>query len=294
MAAQKKKVPSKLCLKCNRVLPLGDFYPNKKWTAQSYRDTWCKECATKYCKDQETVKQYCFENNRAWKDSYWDSAMKKAQRILATNADYIDPKTTSTKRRELEEINAAKQFFTQMNMANVYSYVENISKDGNCILPMSELEEAQNSHKEELVYNHTWRGSFTASQIQALEEIYEQYEEDFVLDNVSMRDYARKVAKASQNADIAEDRMRRGEISASEYKEIQRIFDDLSKSSNFAACKRKPGEASGMGSLGDIILKLEVNGDLNFNGFTFPEDDIDKIIKDFRHTLTAISAEGQL
>lgn len=179
-------------------------------------------------------------------------------------------------------------------MANVYSYVENVNSDGNFIPPMSELEEAQRTPKEELVYNHTWRGSFTASQIQALEEIYEQYEEDFVLDNVSMRDYARKVAKASLNADIAEDRMRRGEISASDYKEAQRIFDDLSKSSNFAACKRKPGEASGMGSLGDIILKLEVNGDLNFNGFTFPEDDVDKIIKDFRHTLTAISAEGQL
>jgi len=51
--------------------------------------------------------------------------------------------------------------------------------------------------------------------------------------------------------------MRRGEISASEYKEAQRIFDDLSKSSNFAACRRKPGEASGMGSLGEIIMRLE-------------------------------------
>lgn len=146
-------------------------------------------------------------------------------------------------------------------MANVYGYVENVNSDGFFADELDKERPAQESPREELVYNHTWRGSFTASQIQALEEIYEQYEEDFVLDNVSMRDYARKVAKASLNADIAEDRMRRGEISASDYKEAQRIFDDLSKSSNFAACKRKPGEASGMGSLGDIILKLEVNGE---------------------------------
>lgn len=135
-----------------------------------------------------------------------------------------------------------------MNMANVYSYVENVSSDGTFADEIEQAPEMREKPREELVYNHTWRGSFTASQIQALEEIYEQYEEDFVLDNVSMRDYARKVAKASLNADIAEDRMRRGEISASDYKEAQRIFDDLSKSSNFAACKRKPGEASGMGS----------------------------------------------
>lgn len=290
--ANQKKTPSKLCLKCNRVLPLGDFYPNKKWSAQSYRDTWCKECAKKNCKTQEQIKQYCYENNRVWKDSFWDSAMKKAQYILSTSAEYIDPKTTSTKRRELEERTAASQFFSLMNMANVYGYIENVTHDGTYISPA--MREQEKRQSEELVYNHTWRGSFTAAQIEALEEIYEQYEEDFVLDNVSMRDYARKVAKASLNADIAEDRMRRGEISASDYKEAQRIFDDLSKSSNFAACKRKPGEASGMGSLGDIILKLEVNGDLDFNGFTFPEDDVDKIIADFRHTLTAVSAEGQL
>ena len=115
-----------------------------------------------------------------------------------------------------------------------------------------------------------------------------------MLDNVSMRDYARKVVKASMNADIAEDRMRKGQITASEYKEAQRIFDDLSKSSNFAACRRKPGESSGLGSLGEIIMRLEISGGLKENGFTFPEDDVDKIIRDFRHTFISVGIEGQL
>ena len=88
--------------------------------------------------------------------------------------------------------------------------------------------------------------------------------------------------------------MRRGEISAGDYKEAQKIFDDLSKSSNFAACRRKPGESSGLGSLGEIILRLETSGELNVQGVTFEPDDIDKIIADFRHTLTAAGAEGFL
>ena len=71
----------------------------------------------------------------------------------------------------------------------------------------------------------------------------------------------------------------------------QKIFDDLSKSSNFAACRRKPGESTGMGSLGEIILKLETQGYLDENPYTFPDDDIDEVIKAYRYTLEAIGME---
>ena len=132
-----------------------------------------------------------------------------------------------------------------MNMKQTYGYVENVTADGQFVQETKEDEEPEEGKR---AYNRKWSGFFTKDEISILEETYAQYEEDFVLDNVSMRDYARKVAKASLNADIAEDKFRRGQLSASEYKEAQRIFDDLSKSSNFAACRRKPGEASGMGS----------------------------------------------
>ncbi len=97
-------------------------------------------------------------------------------------------------------------------------------------------------------------------QVEWMNEKYVQYSEDFVLDNINMQDYTRKVIKASLNADLAEDRMRRGQGTPDEYMKAQKIFDDLSKSSNFAACRRKPGESTGMGSLGEIILKLETQG----------------------------------
>jgi len=132
-----------------------------------------------------------------------------------------------------------------MNLVAFYGYVENVGEDGEFI---PEKQSSDEDEKDKRSYNRKWGGYFSKEEIEALEDTYSQYEEDFVLDNVNIRDYARKVAKASLNADIAEDKMRRGQISASEYKEAQRIFDDLSKSSNFAACRRKPGEASGMGS----------------------------------------------
>lgn len=51
---KQSKVASKLCIKCNRVLPLGKFYPNKSWQSQRYHDAWCKDCANRYCIDKKT------------------------------------------------------------------------------------------------------------------------------------------------------------------------------------------------------------------------------------------------
>ena len=289
---RKEKVPSKLCVRCGKVLPLTDFYPNKLWKAQRGRDAWCRECAAKYCKDKETLMEYCNDNNRLWKDTFWDSANKKAQYILATDPDFLSSSVSKKRKEELEGKTTCRQFFSMMNLGPFYTFVDRVGGDGTFVIQAKEpiVEEDGSQQK----YNRKWAGNYTDEQIEILEEKYSQYEEDFVLDNVNIRDYARKVCKASLNADIAEDKMRRGMISVGEYKETQKIFDDLSKSSNFAACRRKPGEASGMGSLGEIIVRLEVDGKLNKNGFHFPPDDIDKIITDLKHTFKAVGIEGQL
>lgn len=256
-----------------------------------YRDSWCRECVQEYCTDKEKLEQYCYENNRFWKESYWDTSLKKAQLRLSTDPVYCSPTTPVEQKREMVTKSAVRCFFTLMNLGGVYVYVDNM---GNSNSTDSTTMIEDNSKPEKMVYSKIWRGYYTPTQIEWLDDTYSRYEEDFVLDNINIQDYARKIAKASLNADVAEDRMRRGEGSYQEYKEAQKIFDDLSKSSNFAACKRKAGEATGLGSLGEIILRLEVSGKLNTNGFTFPEDDIDKIIHDFEHTLRSVGLEGQL
>ena len=275
----------KLCIKCNRSLPLSEFYPNKKWAAQSYHDAWCKECAQRYCTDQESLKQYCFENNRKWEDSYWDSSYKKAQYYLSNNPLYVNPKTPTEKKKAIVDEATCRQFFTLMNMKSFYTYLDNVKT--NDVFEAQKIEERDTK----MEYSKVWRGYFTKDQIAILDATYEEYERDFDLGNVSVRDYARKVAKASLNADIAEDKMRRGEISASEYNEVQKIFDNLSKSSNFAACARKPGSSTGLTSLGNIIYNLEINHQLDINPFIFPEDDIDKVMADYRHVAVAVGVQ---
>lgn len=284
----KKKTPSKLCVKCNRILPLEKFSTNKLWASQQYRDAWCIECAKEYCKNEETAREYCFYNNRKFKESAWEIAKKKAAYSLNNNKVYLNPMTSPEKKKEEEALAQAKAFFNSRNMAYAYEYEENLR-----VTDATDTEVVHELVKEENkpYYDKVWQGWFTKEQVEWMEEKYAQYSEDFVLDNVNMQDYTRKVIKASLNADLAEDRMRRNQGSPDEYMKAQKIFDDLSKSSNFAACRRKPGESTGMGSLGEIILKLETQGYLDENPYTFPDDDIDKVIQAYKYTLESIGMD---
>lgn len=284
----KKKVASKLCIRCNRIMPLEKFSANKLWASQQYRDAWCTECSKQYCVDEETVKRYCFENNRKFKEKAWEAAKKKAQYDLANNKVWLNPMTSPEDKQREEALATARAFLIIKNNAYAYEYEENlrVSGENNEAVAHEFTEE-----KDKPYFDTVWQGLFTPAQVEWMNQQYAQYEEGFVLDNVNMQDYTRKIIKASLNADLAEDRMRRGQGTPDEYQKAQKIFDDLSKSANFAACKRKPGESTGMGSLGEIILKLETQGYLDENPYTFPDDDIDKVIQAYQYTLQAIGME---
>ena len=105
----KKKVASKLCIRCNRIMPLEKFSANKLWASQQYRDAWCTECSKQYCVDEETVKRYCFENNRKFKEKAWEAAKKKAQYDLANNKVWLNPMTSPEDKQREESLAVAKK-----------------------------------------------------------------------------------------------------------------------------------------------------------------------------------------
>lgn len=92
---RERRVASKLCVRCGAVLPVNDFYANKGWATQSFRDAWCKDCVTSFCKDKEMLREYCWYNNRRWADEHFETAMKKARYTMANNADYTRLATTA-------------------------------------------------------------------------------------------------------------------------------------------------------------------------------------------------------
>lgn len=293
-----RKVASKLCVRCGRVLPLTSFYGNKGWATQSFHDAWCRDCSTKFCHDLDTLREYCWYNNRRWTDEYYEMAQKKARYTLANSNEYL--KATAEKREELEAEATCRSFFSIMNLSNVYAYSDNVGREGEYREFDADSDagtisaEDQVHENGELLYDRVWNGMYTQREIDYLNDYYARLEEGFVLDNQNIEDYARKAAKASLDADIKYNRMRQGQGSASDWKEAQAIFDNLSKSANFAACRRRPGDSAGLGSLGQIVQRIELTGKLQTVKVTFPRDDVDKIIDDFRHTIEAIGVDNAL
>lgn len=162
-----------------------------------------------------------------------------------------------------------KYFFSVMNLGGVYQLSSNIDSEGaykefDPASPAGTTVRDENGaflDDGELIYSRDWNGMYTQREIEYLDDYYARLEEGFVLDNQNIQDYARKAAKASLDADIKYSKMRHGQASVSEWKEAQAIFDNLSKSANFAACKRKPGDMAGLGSLGAIVAKIEMSGE---------------------------------
>ena len=237
-------------------------------------------------------------NNRRWSDAYWDMAVKKASYALANDAEYLAARDEA-KREELANRSAGRYFFSIMNLGNVYQYSANIDTEGSYreFNPESTAGTVTRDDSGaflddgDLIFSRKWNGMYTQREIDYLDDYYARLEEGFVLDNQNIQDYARKAAKASLDADIKYSKMRHGQASVAEWEKAQAIFDNLSKSANFAACKRKPGDMAGLGSLGAIVAKIEMSGELDTPMVEFPPDDVDKIIADFRHTIAAVGLE---
>lgn len=296
----KVTVPTKLCVCCHLIKPISDFAKNAGWLQQNYHDAWCNDCRNSKVTDKASMINYYRANNRQWDESYWEKAMQKALYVLASNKEYT---TTGVKARKEKLLNetTCRQLFSLMNRSGYYKYVDNIGIDGvynPAIESLDEMPEADpqtpSGVVEKRFYSKVWHGTYTASEIEELDEKYAGLEEDFVLDNENIRDYARKVAKASLDADIAIENYRRGLISSKERNEALDQFDKLSKAANFAACRRKPGDSSGLGALGEITLRLEMQGALTENCYTFPADEITKATEALYHTIKACKYNGEL
>lgn len=184
---------------------------------------------------------------------------------MANDPVYLDASLPEERRRTAENRAIVRAFFSVMNLSNLYYYSPNMGEDGEN-RPYSpdiqrDAETPAEEEKEKQIYSRTWNGYYTQREIDYLDDYYARLEEGFVLDNQNIQDYARKAAKASLDADIKYNRMRQGEAGVSEWEKAQAIFDNLSKSANFAACRRKPGDMAGLGSLGAIVAKIEQSGE---------------------------------
>ena len=283
------RVPiTKNCIKCGKTYHQGDFFPNRSWKDQLNRDIWCKTCFAS-CVTKEQMKEYFWVNNRGWDEKMWESAMTKAEKSALNNTTF--QKMGPERKQAVLERLACQKIPTLMNTPIYYKYVDNNdipyhdSKEANS--PNEEKEEDPNTR----VYSKEFNGYFNKTELEYLESYYQRLEEDFSFDTENLRDYARKVCKASLQADKAQDDFRAGRCDYSVVKDASALFDTLSKSANFAACKRKPGDNGGIGSWSELTYKLETSGHPCTRKIEWEEDDVDRTINEYRYIVEALQLD---
>jgi hypothetical protein len=290
---------SKMCLKCRQVRPIIDFYKNNGWKEQKLSDVYCKECAKAMVHNKEDVRRYFWENNRLWNERIWEAAKKKAMYTLASNPKYIGKSLAAKERMAMENDAVAKACLTIMNLKLWYAYSPNISEDAEEIDfdPLSksgmvvEFEDGTNGvGNDTKVYSLTWNGYYTQDEIAYMDNYYSSLEKEFSLEDIAMRDSARKCAKASMLYDTIFNRYRDGKAGMDELKAAQKMFDDNLKTANFAACKRNDTN-SGDVCIGEIVRMIEEKGLLQTTSVEWDADAVDAVLADLYHTAEAIGEE---
>ena len=287
VTTQKK---TKACLRCGKSRPLTDFYVNKDWVQQLGRDGWCRECYS-HCQTKDEVREYFWYNNREFTERIWQSAQNKAEKTANLNATF--QKLGADQQDRVIERLTCQQVPTVMNVQ--YKFVDN-TKDGK-VLSYDEAKDTGMVVEESIddnIKHHSskFNGDFKKSELEYLEEYYSGLEADFDLTDINLRDIAKKLAKASLQYDKVQADFANGRCDISVVKDAMAQFDMLSKSGNFAACKRKPGENTGLSSWSEITLKLEQTGHPCVRKIEWEPDDVDKTINEFRYLVESLSLDS--
>lgn len=287
--SRKDKKQTKMCLKGGHIKDITDFYVNRDWEDQLGRDVWCKECVNR-CATKDQIREYFWENHREWNDRMWETAEAKALKMLSTNAVY--QQSSDQRRQTMLQRLAAQQIPTIMG--TVYKYVEN-GKDGKSLT----YEEAKANGEVEVeedpnekVYSPEFDGYFTPRELDYLSAYYQELFDQYDLDTINTKDYAKMTAVASLIANKTREDYRAGRCSFAELRDALAQFDTLSKSGCFSPSNRKRDKVAGLTSWGEAALKLETSGHGDMRKVEWPEDDVDRCIKSLSHIVASLGLDS--
>lgn len=292
--SKSRKAPpqTKLCLHCNHTKPLTQFYANRGWAEQNQKDIWCKSCVSK-CRTKDDIRKYFFENNREFTDDLWANACKVAEQQCANKVAY--QKANDERKAFLLEQVACSIIPSIMQLSQNYKYVDNTQD-----IHTNTYEEAKENGKvlegkkdaNVKSFSDFFNGYFKPAELTYLEEYYAGLENDFDLSDISLRDNAKKLAKASLLVDKVQNDYMAGKCALQDVKDAIAQYDLLMKTGNFAACKRKPGDKAGLGSWAEISFYCETHGHPMQRKIEWEKDDVDRTIDEFYYLVESLDLNG--
>lgn len=120
-------------------------------------------------------------------------------------------------------------------------------------------EELREQFKDVAIWNDEWQGEYTASDVEYLNNYMEQLKTDFKVETATQKDYAKKIARTSLEADKALSKMLKGDKEAEErYNKLIATFDKLNKTAKFAESERSRTDVA-LGNFGKVFEAIETH-----------------------------------
>lgn len=284
---------TKLCLHCNQVRTLSDFFSNRDWLEQAGKDVWCKKCISQI-QTKDEMREYFFENNRKWKENIWESARKKALRVANQNEKFI--KLPEQMRESFLEKMTCEQVPTIMQInyeyidntqdVNINSYQE--AKEAGKIV---EIEKVRKKDPNLKTYNAFFNGDFKPAELEYLQNYYNELDNDFDLSDIALRDNAKKLAKAALTADKVQNDYMAGRCAMKDVTDAMTQYNTLMSIGNFAASKRKPGDKAGMSSWSETTAYCETHGHPCIKKIEWPKDVVDAALDGLSYIIESMRDE---
>ena len=290
LAKQRRATPpvTKICSKCGQTKMLSDFYSNRDWVEQLGKDVWCKACVGQ-CASKDELREYFWTNNREWDERLWEKAAKKSE--LELNAKPTFQKTTGDLRTSILDRNTCKHVLKSMQIN--YKFVDNSQSESITYQEAKENGEIIVEKDPNVkVFSEFFNGYFKPDELKYLEDYYAGLDRDFDLSDTNLQDIAKKLAKASLQADKVQDRYMAGQAQLVDVKDAMTLFDLLAKSGNFAACKRKPGDKSGLNNWAETTMYCETNGHPCIKPIEWPKDIVDITTEQLAYIVKSLREDG--
>lgn len=286
MAKKEKEVEQKkeefVCLSCGKNRTLGWFYQSQSNLYEYIKlIPVCKDCVEqifnsykeRYKKDDIAMYFFCRKLDLPYVPSAFEGAVRHAKKTgWKIYASYLKQVNS------FGDANVHSGFFDDTDIEVELDIIKKAMG--------KKIRERILSGDEE-VYSKDWRGTYKVKDIEYLDEYYNELRRDFKIVTKNHKDYARKIAKASLAMDSAYDDMMQGVAGADKkYKELKSVFDDMSKSAQFAEDKRGQNDVS-LGCYGVTFEKVEQDEWIPQHT-PIKKDDYDNIIDHFSTILKSV------
>ena len=288
----KSAPPTKLCARCGKVKPIQGYFKNRDWEDEGGYDRWCRDCVAK-CLTKTAMREYAWENHRDWNEKMWEAAKRKAESMAASNAVY---QKSNPERREklLEQMTCSQlpSFF-----AVYYKYVDptKVSGAANFREAVERGEVAGDSDVELPEWSDEWFGDYTKKDLAWLNTYYDKLKHDSQGEELEfdayMEDAVHNIAVQTLILKKLQMEYRSGRGSLSDVKDAQSVLDMLTKSTNLAACKRKPQQETPQLAVGEIAAYLETHGHPCTRKIEWEPDDVDRTIAELHHIVRAVGLD---